>query len=172
VPNEAYEEIKGGDAVLIDVRTRGEFAGTHAEPAQLIPLHELNRRAVEIPEGKHVFVICHSGGRSAMAAGQLRARGRSNVTNVVGGTCAWKAAGLPIVAAKRTAMPLDAQLRGIAGLLTVVFSALGLTVNHWYGTGALFIGFMLFQSAITGFCPMMNMLAKMPWNRGPSSPVD
>ena len=62
-------------ALLLDVRTPSEFAEGHAESATNIPVQDLSARIHEVPKGASVVVYCRSGGRSAMAAQILRARG-------------------------------------------------------------------------------------------------
>jgi len=62
-------------ALLLDVRTQGEFVGGHLAGAVNIPIDELARRVGEIADGRDVVVYCRSGRRSAMAAEVLRARG-------------------------------------------------------------------------------------------------
>ncbi|MFN7700729.1 MAG: rhodanese-like domain-containing protein [Deltaproteobacteria bacterium] len=62
-------------AVLLDVRTPGEFADGHVNGAKNIPVQELAHRVAELPRGVSVVVYCRSGARSATAAQMLRARG-------------------------------------------------------------------------------------------------
>jgi rhodanese-related sulfurtransferase len=80
--------------VLIDVRERDEWLEGHVHGAHLIPLGELSARLDEVPKGRPVYVMCHSGGRSAQAATLLSASGFDAV-NVDGGITAWQHAQLP-----------------------------------------------------------------------------
>lgn len=84
-------------APIVDVRTRAEYDSGHVPEALHIPLNELERRVEELQPFKDapLYVICQSGGRSAMATNWLNQREFSAV-NVVGGTTAWKAAGHPV----------------------------------------------------------------------------
>ncbi len=87
----------GRELTLIDVRTPEEFAQAHVPGAMLMPLASLPARVAEIPENGTVFLICHSGGRSAQACDYLmRQHGRANLVNVEGGTLAWAKAGYPV----------------------------------------------------------------------------
>lgn len=81
-------------APVVDVRTLAEFDSGHVPDALHIPLNELERRVAELQpyQDAPLYVICQSGGRSAMASNWLNQRGFTAV-NVVGGTAAWKAAG-------------------------------------------------------------------------------
>ncbi len=82
--------------MLLDVRTPDEYAAGHIKGAVLIPVQELAQRVSEVPKDKQVYVYCHSGGRSARAAGILVNAGYTRIENVVGGIVAWKDAGYPV----------------------------------------------------------------------------
>lgn len=81
--------------VIIDVRGRAEWEAGHLADARLIPLTELPDRLGEVPLEQPVAVHCQTGGRSAIAASLLLARGRRAVANVTGGYGAWVQAGMP-----------------------------------------------------------------------------
>lgn len=83
------------DAVLLDVRETNEFEAGHVPGATHIALGELRERVADIPAGNPLYLICRSGSRSQKAAEFLTGQGLS-VANVVGGTTAWVAAGLPL----------------------------------------------------------------------------
>lgn len=155
-------------AALLDVRGFDEFAAGHAAGAVCIPLADLERRAAQIPTDRSVLVMCASGGRSAMAVERLRALGFDNVRDVSGGFDAWRKAGLPLVV-QRGVIPLERQVRGIAGSLVFASSLAALLVHPLFVCGALFVGFMLFLSGVTGLCPMLMLLKRMPWNRAATS---
>ena len=84
-------------ALLIDVRTPGEFAGGHIQGARNIPLGQLEG-SKDLPANKTlpILVICASGARSTRAASLLRKAGYANAVSVAGGTRAWREAQLPI----------------------------------------------------------------------------
>jgi rhodanese-related sulfurtransferase len=81
---------------LIDVREAWEYAEGHAVGAVNLPLSELQARAGEVPRDRDVFLICHVGQRSMVAARFLKGQGVERVLNVEGGTDEWVAARLPI----------------------------------------------------------------------------
>lgn len=85
-------------ALLIDVRTPGEFAQGHAPGARLIPLDQLQQRLGELKGAKDqpIALICHSGNRSTVAQAILEKAGFSQTFNVAGGMVAWARAGLPV----------------------------------------------------------------------------
>jgi rhodanese-related sulfurtransferase len=81
-------------AALLDVREPDEWQAGHAEQAVHVPLRQLSPDA--IPDGEPLLVVCHVGGRSAMATIALQRAGYPAV-NVAGGMDAWERAGLPVV---------------------------------------------------------------------------
>ncbi|MDO5862032.1 MAG: FAD-dependent oxidoreductase [Thermoplasmata archaeon] len=60
---------------VVDVRTEKEFAQQHLDGVLHIPLDDLRGRIGEIPEGRPVYLVCHSGLRSYIAARILEQRG-------------------------------------------------------------------------------------------------
>ncbi|GAB2918863.1 rhodanese-like domain-containing protein [Rhodococcus aerolatus] len=85
------------DATLLDVREDGEWAAGHAPGALHVPLGDLPARVGEIPQDGPLYVVCHSGGRSARATAWLTQHG-VEATNVDGGMSAWAAQGRPLEA--------------------------------------------------------------------------
>lgn len=82
---------------LIDVRSPEEYQACHVPGAKLISLNALMARSDEIPTKEDVFLICHSGVRSAQAASYLAQElGYHNLVNVDGGTAAWANGGYPV----------------------------------------------------------------------------
>ena len=69
-------------AVVIDVRTPGEFASGHYPGALNIPMSDIGSRVEEIGDkAAPVVLYCHSGSRSAMARRILLKAGFTDVTN-------------------------------------------------------------------------------------------
>ena len=93
------------ELTLLDVRTAEEFHGPdgHVPGSQLIPLPELEARLQELPPGRPVVVVCHSGSRSALGTLQLQKAGLAQVANLHGGLRAWEAEGFPIEGAPASA---------------------------------------------------------------------
>jgi rhodanese-related sulfurtransferase len=75
-------ELKKQGAILIDVRSAGEFANGNAPGTINIPLHELGRRLGEIPKNSPIVLCCASGTRSGMAKLLLLKKGYRNVHNI------------------------------------------------------------------------------------------
>ncbi len=68
---ERYHRTKG--AVLLDVRTKEEFAGGHIPGSQNLPLQQVD--TCKYPKEKELFVYCQSGMRSRQACARLKAMG-------------------------------------------------------------------------------------------------
>ncbi len=67
-------QVEAG-ALLLDVRTEGEFASGHIDGARNIPVQVLDGRMSELDPEVPIVVYCRSGARSASAASMLRAQG-------------------------------------------------------------------------------------------------
>ena len=103
-PDQVAEELKSGNATLIDVRepeesqVTGSIAGAvnaprgmlefYADPSQ--PYHK-----EEFDPERRIILHCASGGRSALGAARLREMGYTDVAHLDGGIKAWQEAGQP-----------------------------------------------------------------------------
>lgn len=72
---------------LLDVRTPSEYNRGHIKGALNIPLGQIDRYSQSKEE--KLYVICHSGVRSRLAARKLKKKGY-DVVNVSGGMMSWK----------------------------------------------------------------------------------
>ncbi|MDH5397622.1 MAG: rhodanese-like domain-containing protein [Cyclobacteriaceae bacterium] len=71
-----YADLKAQGAVIVDVRSRGEFMGGHVVDSKNIPLDEISKRAEEIKKwNKPVVLCCASGNRSGSAKHILESKG-------------------------------------------------------------------------------------------------
>ena len=82
-------------AALIDVREPAELETVRTAIAQPLPMSTLQEHLDELPEGT-IYVLCHSGGRSARVTQFLEQQGYDAV-NVEGGILEWEAQGLPVI---------------------------------------------------------------------------
>jgi len=78
------KQLVADGAMLLDVRTSGEFASGHLPGAVNIPLGELSARIAKVPKDQPVTVYCASGMRSASAKRLLKATGRTAVQDLGG----------------------------------------------------------------------------------------
>lgn len=153
---------------LIDVRTPVEFQAVHAVEARNVPLdaldpHQIMEQRQGSPE-QTLFIICQSGKRGEKACQKFVDAGYPQVVNVMGGTEAWAAAGLPVVRGKQ-AISLERQVRIVAGFLVLLGSILGLVFSPYFLALPAFVGAGLMFAGITDTCGMAMLLAKMPWNQ-------
>jgi rhodanese-related sulfurtransferase/mannose-6-phosphate isomerase-like protein (cupin superfamily) len=109
-PVQAYEALAAG-AVLVDIRPEAQRALEGEIPdAVIIERNVLEWRLDPGSEARlpiagsydlRVIVICSAGYASSLAAASLQDIGLSRATDLIGGFQAWRAAGLPAVAASR-----------------------------------------------------------------------
>ncbi len=83
VDTEAHARIARG-AVVVDVRSPGEYASGHFGSAKNIPLDALSVRARELSKNKPVVLYCRSGARSASAKRLLETLGFTDVYDAGG----------------------------------------------------------------------------------------
>lgn len=77
--------LKTEKAVLLDVRTKGEYESGHIENSENIPLQQIEK-VLSIVTDKSIplFVYCQSGSRSSRATSALKQMGYRDVTNIGG----------------------------------------------------------------------------------------
>lgn len=81
-PKVDYAELMKNGAAVVDVRSRGEFAGGHAKGAVNIPLDQLNSNLGRFKSKDQVIITCcASGMRSSSAKQILKQAGFVNVHN-------------------------------------------------------------------------------------------
>ena len=79
----SFRESK--NAVLLDVRTREEYASGHIEGSRNLPLDEIDRvDSVIKDKAAPLYVHCLSGGRSARAVAYLKGMGYREVYDIGG----------------------------------------------------------------------------------------
>ncbi len=85
---EAYKTTAG--AILLDVRTPGEYQEGHIPGSKNIPLQSIDKveNLVQYKDTP-IFVHCLSGGKSRQAVSRLQQLGYSNVKNI-GGISAYR----------------------------------------------------------------------------------
>jgi rhodanese-related sulfurtransferase len=74
--SESIQEFIEKGAIIIDVRSPGEFAGGHIKGSKNIPLSEIGSKINEIKKlNKPVIACCASGMRSSQATSILKQNG-------------------------------------------------------------------------------------------------
>jgi rhodanese-related sulfurtransferase len=74
------ELLKNG-ALLLDVRTKGEYAGGHVKNSKNIPLDELGAALPKLNKEQNIVVVCASGMRSSNAVRMMKQNGFTNCYN-------------------------------------------------------------------------------------------
>lgn len=99
-PQAVTSLINGADAVVVDVRSKAEFAKGHIPGSLSIPLEQLaeeSSSALENAKDKPIILVCATGMRAGDAAMTLRKSGFAQVHKLAGGISAWTGANLPLV---------------------------------------------------------------------------
>jgi len=165
-PQEAQQMKESGQTVrILDVRTPAEYAHVHALGADLMPLDQLDSRAIGAA-GERLMLICQSGTRAAKGCEKLLSAGCREVYCIEGGTAAWQQAGLPVVRGTSKVISLERQVRIGAGLLVLIGLGLAWLIHPAFAALSAFVGAGLIFAGLTDWCGMGMMLAKMPWNLG------
>jgi phage shock protein E len=77
-----YSELIKEGAIVLDVRTKGEYAGGHINGSINIPLDQLGGNLKQLKNKDHAIITCcASGMRSSSAKRLLEAQGYTNVHN-------------------------------------------------------------------------------------------
>lgn len=82
--NTKLTDIVKEGAILVDVRSPGEFSSGSVKGAINIPLDQLQQQLTKFKGKQNIVVFCRSGNRSSMAKNFLSQNGFQNVTD--GGT--------------------------------------------------------------------------------------
>ncbi len=96
---QAADLIRSDDPVVLDVRTRREYAQGHLAGSILIPVQELQQRLGELAafRDRDVVIYCATGNRSTVAAKILLDAGFERVYNIRHGILDWWKNNLPVV---------------------------------------------------------------------------
>lgn len=88
---EFAEGIKFRDAVVIDVRTPGEFTAGKIRSARNIAIINPNFReqVIHLPKDKKYYLYCQSGNRSKKACKIMHETGFQNLNHLSGGLKEW-----------------------------------------------------------------------------------
>lgn len=95
---EALVKKEPFDLVIVDVRTKGEYAAGHLPNSKNIDFFggRFEKDMLELPQKNKILVYCRSGRRSAEAAAFLKEKGYGNVLHMKDGFQAWEKAGYPV----------------------------------------------------------------------------
>ncbi|MES2390959.1 MAG: MBL fold metallo-hydrolase [Acidobacteriota bacterium] len=82
--------VRTGDALVLDVRTDGEWANGAIAGALHIPLGKLPGSLDQLEKERAIAVVCGSGYRSSIAASLLARKGFTHLGSLSGGLAAWQ----------------------------------------------------------------------------------
>lgn len=157
---------KRDDAVVLDVRSPGEYEAVHLEGSVNLPLDQIERHAADVAAhlAGPVVLLCARGARSGQAARLLASAGADDVRVLDGGIGAWESAGGD-VRRGRGRWAMERQVRLAAGglVLASVLASMRRPAAKW---GAAAIGAGLTYSAVSDTCTMARVLGYLPYNRG------
>ena len=74
-PKVDFSELKANGAIILDVRTQGEYKSGHIKGSKNIPLQELIRKLNSLDIKKTIITCCASGMRSGSAKSILKSNG-------------------------------------------------------------------------------------------------
>ena len=111
------------------------------------------------PDDQPLYLICKSGTRSTKAIRKFADAGYDNTINVIGGTNAWHAAGLPIEQNKQV-ISLERQVRITAGIFTLLGILLANLIHPYCMVLTIFVGTGLVYAGITETAAWVCCLAR------------
>ena len=80
-PKVDLKEVMKNGAVIVDVRTKGEYQGGHIKGSVNIPVQTLGGNLSKLKKDKPIITCCASGMRSANAKNILKSNGFTEVYN-------------------------------------------------------------------------------------------
>lgn len=161
--------LENNEAVVVDVRERGEHEAEKISGANLVPLATVSKNSLPECQNKKLVLHCRSGKRSSRACEKLlREDPNLEVYNLEGGIAAWSAAGCKTNCSGKFFLPLDRQVQLTIGLGILIGTILGYFVDENFFLLSGFFGLGLTFAGLSGYCGLAIFMAKMPWNKGSS----
>ncbi len=80
-PSIDYKQLLQNGAIILDVRSKGEFASGSLKDSKNVPLDTLSSYLVKLDKNKPVITCCASGMRSGAAKNILKSNGFNQVYN-------------------------------------------------------------------------------------------
>ena len=80
-PKVDLKELLKNGAILLDVRTRGEYSHGHVKNSKNIPLDEFSKALPKLDKKQTFVVVCASGMRSGSAVNMMKREGFVNCYN-------------------------------------------------------------------------------------------
>jgi len=155
--------------VILDVREKEEFQAQSIPGSICCPLSQFDVMApgiLPLIKDEEVVVMCRSGKRASMALESLKKMDQNHHRFSVypGGILQWKAEGKEVVGSD-SVFPIMRQVQIVASSMILIAFVLAHYVSPNGIYLALLVGFGLAMAGWTGFCPMVLILQRMPWNK-------
>ncbi|MBN8575475.1 MAG: rhodanese-like domain-containing protein [Cytophagales bacterium] len=80
-PKTNYSELLKNGAIIVDVRSKGEYAGGHIKGSVNIPVDSIGTTSRFSDKNKPIITCCASGMRSGVAKNILKSKGYTQVYN-------------------------------------------------------------------------------------------
>lgn len=155
-PNQIDPSQQG---LIVDVRTRDEFAREAIPQSINIPLDEVTRHVSQLQAMPQVILSCRSGRRAQEAMQTLSGFGVQNMVLLEGGIEGWKSQGKP-VDCRKSGLSVMRQVQLVVGTMILVGT---FVPSLWFLS--LIAGAGLLIAGLTGTCMLASILGAMPWNR-------
>lgn len=160
------QELIAKGALLVDIRSKDEYAREHIPQAHLIPMDSLANNELLLDHNHAIIFHCRSGNRTRINAQTLEAHCSTSEGYILeGGLDAWKKAGLTVISDKSQPLELQRQVQIVAGSMVFLGTLLGATVSPWFLLLSGFVGAGLIFAGVSGFCGLARLLLRMPWNK-------
>lgn len=78
--DEAWKQLDNG-AILIDVRTEGEYATKHLPNSINVPVNQISYYIQKLPKDKNIVLYCRSGRRAGQVLDYMKRDGFTQVVN-------------------------------------------------------------------------------------------
>lgn len=168
-PQQAYDWLTSGEAILIDVREPDEFKAEHIAYALSLPLASVcdSFKQLQIPPTRKVIFQCLRGKRGEQACSIIHQNNDAScdIYNINGGIEEWKKAGLPVIGSGGTKFSIFRQVQMIVGTLVLLSTLLGFGGHYWGFTIAGILGAALAFAGLSGWCGLAFLLSQAPWNK-------
>ncbi|MDD5656257.1 MAG: rhodanese-like domain-containing protein [Elusimicrobia bacterium] len=159
------------EEVILDVREEDEFMAQHAPGSVWVPLSRFGRLAPGVLQtlvGRRVLLMCRGGNRARLALAQIEQLGFGGQLSArvyEGGILEWARSGKPVTENRGCRLPILRQVQLIVGLGVLAAVLLSFGVDRRLAWVAAFFGLGLTLAGLTGFCPLAELVGRLPWNR-------
>jgi len=166
-PGDAKRRLDSGSAILVDIREPMEHAREAIPGARLHSLSTFDPSGLGGSNAPAVIFHCQSGQRTCDNAERLLGGGLAEAYILQGGLSGWKAAGHVTNIDRSKPIELQRQVQIAAGTLVVLGLLMSWLVSPWFLGLTAFVGAGLIFAGVSGWCGMVRLLDRMPWNRKP-----